>query len=224
MRNADHGHTTNCGNLAVARHMTYCASVVVRRTVTSIVFVWAMSAASAFASPILSISPAASMVNVHEDVFLTIDIADVVDLYSYNFDLTFDPTILSFVEIVEGGFPQGGLSPGDTYFIPGDGVTTSGVVSFTGNTLIALPSGVSGTGTLAIAKFLAITPGITSIVLSDQLFLDSTLDLDNPISFSQINEATVQVNGVASVPDAPSSLTLLVSVLALAACRRSTHA
>ena len=193
------------------------ASVLIRRSVALVFFVWAMSAVSTSASPILSIDPASTTVNAGDTFTLNIDIADVVDLFTYNFDLAFDQNILAFQSIVEGPFPQNAES---TFFIAGQELTP-GTVSFTGNTVLG-PTGVSGSGTLAIATFLAIMAGTTSITFPDQLFIDSNFD---QISFDAINSGSVQVNGVTSaVPEEPSTMILLASALAFAACRCFTRA
>ena len=174
-----------------------------------------MSATAASATPILSIDPATTTVNVGDTFTLNIDIAGVIDLFSYNFDLAFDQSILAFQSIVEGPFPQSAAS---TFFIAGQELTP-GYVSFTGNTVIG-PTGVSGGGTLAIATFLALMAGTTSIILPDQLFIDSNF---NSIAFDAINSGLVEVIGVASpVPDEPSTMILLA--LALAAGRSFTRA
>ena len=229
MRNAVHCHSTNCGNLAVARHMTHWASVVVRRTVTSIVLVWAMCGAPASASPILFINPSASTVNVGATVELRIEIADVTDLFFYNFDLLFDPNILEYVDIVEGAFLKSGDFPDTEFILPGE--ENPGIVSFISNAVRG-DTGVTGGGTLAIATFLAVSPGISAISIPeslnepDQPLLDLTFgDSEfNLITFAQINGASVRVNQAQSVPDVPSPTVLLISVLALAACRKFTDA
>jgi hypothetical protein len=190
----------------------------------SVVFAWAMSAASASASTILSINPSITTVNVGDTVTLNIDIENVFDLFSYNFDLAFDPDILSFQSIVEGEFPKSGDPPDDDTFFFTLGEENPGTISFTTNAIIG-SVGVTGGGTLAVATFLAIMAGETEITFPDQfpnqlLFSDSS---DNPIAVSAIS-ALVQVNaGTSTVPDQTATMILFATALvALAACRSFT--
>jgi Cohesin domain len=195
------------------------ASVLIRRSVVSIVFVWAMSAASASATPILSIDPTSTTVNVGDSVVLEIKIGNVIDLFAFSFDLLFDQTILSFQSITEGAFLTSGGDP--TFFIPGSVFPPdSGTVSGTGNVVIG--AGVSGSGTLAIATFLAQMDGTSSISFQELVFVDSNSAL---IAVDAVNSGSVEVIGVPSaVPDEPSAMILLASALALAACRSFTRA
>ena len=177
-----------------------------------------MSAASASATPILSIDPTSTTVNVGDSVVLEIKIGDVVDLFAFSFDLVFDQTILSFQSITEGAFLTSGGDP--TFFISGTVFPPdSGTVSGTGN--VVLGPGVSGSGTLAIATFLAQMAGTSSITFQDPVFVDSNNAL---IAFDPINSGSVEVIGVFAVPDEPSGMILLASALALAACRCFTRA
>lgn len=201
--------------------MTLQASMLIRRSIASVVFVWAMSTATASANTILSIDPATTTVNVGDTFSVNINIAGVEDLFSYNFDLLFDPDILLFQSITEGAFLTSG---GDaTFFIDGDGLTTPGIVAFTTSAIFGA-TGVSGGGTLAIATFEAKMAGETDITFPDQfpfqlLFSDS---IDMPIAVSAF-EGTVQVNASA-VPEEPSTMILLVAAVALSACRCFTRA
>ena len=204
--------------------MTLQASVLIRRSIACVVFVWAMAAASASANTILSIDPATTTVNVGDTFSVNINIAGVVDLFSYNFDLFFNPDILSFQSIVEGDFPKSGIDPAPetSFFTLGE--ENPGVVSFVTNSIFG-PAGASGSGTLAIATFLAMMAGETTIDFETEFPPEFAIDLtfsdshDNPIVFSAINAGSVQVNGVATVPEEPSAIILLTAALALAACR-----
>ena len=184
-----------------------------------------MSAVSASANTILSTNPATTTVNVGDTFTVDIYIEGVVDLFSYNFDLTFDSSILDFQSIVEGEFPKSGISPGDDTVFFSLEEENPGTVSFITNAIVG-SEGVSGSGTLAIATFFALMAGTTSIDFPDEFPHDFTFSDSegNPIAFSAINSGSVQVNGVATVPEEPSAMILLASALALAACRRFTDA
>jgi hypothetical protein len=213
-------------------HMTLEVSVLVRRSLACVVFAWAMSVASASANPILFIDPSTTAVNVNDTFTVNIAIAGVTDLFSYNFDLGFDPEILSFLSIAEGDFfphqppcDEAFTPPCEIpFFIPGEELIP-GTVSFTGDavTVVDQNVGVNDDGILAVATFRAIMAGTSSIALSNWLFLDSTLDDQNPIGFSAVNTGSVQVNGVATVPDEPSTMVVLIAALALAGYRSFTQ-
>ncbi len=179
---------------------------------------------SASANPILSVNPSTTTVNVGDTFTVDIDIANVVDLFSYNFDLVFDPTYLLFSGIVQGTFFPPPPPGEDSSFFPGLEDLALGRVEFVADSVVGNNPGVSGDGTLAIATFEARMAGTPSITLANLLFLDATFDLENPILFSAINAASVQVDGVATVPEEPSTMILVVAALALAAYRSITQA
>ena len=63
----------------------------------------------AVAVPILSIGPPSMTVQPNQGFSLNIRIADITDLYAFQFDLAFNPTILSAASVTEGPFlPSGG--------------------------------------------------------------------------------------------------------------------
>ena len=186
-----------------------------------------MSALPTFADPILPtlfINPAATTVNVGDTFTVNIDIAGVTDLFSYNFDLSFDPNILSFLNIVEGDFPKSGVAPGEETIFFSLGEENPGTVSFITSAIIG-SAGVTGGGTLATATFTALMAGTTFLTFPDDALHDFTFSNSqgNPIDFSAIDSGSVNVSGVVTVPEEPSTMILLVSALALAACRSVTR-
>jgi len=196
------------------------ASVLIRRSVACIFFVLALSAVSASASPILSVAPLSQTVSVGDTFTVNIDIADVVDLFAFSFDLAFDPNIVTFQSIVEGTLLQsGGLA-----FIGSE--LSPGTISI-GNSLIGPVSGVGGGGTLAIVTFFATMAGTTSFsfpVVPDLVFfLDSNL---GEIAIGEPTPGSVLVNAAptSSVPDKPSIMVLVAAGLSLAAFRCVTRA
>ena len=102
----------------------------------------------------------------------------VTDLYAYQFDLTFDPSILQLVDIQEGPFLASG---GATVFLPGLIDNTLGTATFTIGSLVGPIAGVSGTGDLADLFFTSAGTGTSPLDLSNVEALDSSLS-DIPVS------------------------------------------
>ena len=164
-----------------------------------------LAVTSSIASPTLSISPPVATPAMGSAFDVSVDISGVSDLFAFQFDLSFDPSVVAATGIDEGLFLQSG---GASFFLPGTIDNTLGVISFTANALIGAVSGVSGDGPLAIVHLLAVGSGTSVIDLSGAILLDSTL---GDIAFS-VSSARVDVAGTA--PE-PSSL-LLVAAAGLA--------
>src|SRR5262249_17907356 len=126
----------------------------------------------ASAVPILSMQPSSQTVQPGQSFSLDVDITNVTDLFSFQFDITFDPTVLSATNITEGPFLPGG---GSTFFVPGTIDNTAGTISFTADTLIGAISGVTGSDILATASFQALALGTSPITLSNPILQDSNL-------------------------------------------------
>jgi adhesin HecA-like repeat protein len=154
------------------------------------------------ASPILSIVPATQTVAAGSSVTLDVNISDVTDLFAFQFDLSFAPSVLSANSIAEGPFlPSGGT----TFFLPGTIDNTNGTISATADSLIGAISGVSGSGSLAEFTFTAIAAGTTSIDLSNVTLLDSSFDLID----ASLQSGTVVVTANTGVTPEPNSLALM---------------
>jgi hypothetical protein len=161
----------------------------------------------AFADAILSIQPPSTSVAAGATFPVDVNIANVSDLFAFAFDIGFTPGTLSAVSVTEGPFLGGG---GTTFFLPGAIDNTSGTISFNADTLIGSIPGVSGSGTLAILDFTALSAGTSPINILNVSLLDSTL---SPISSTTVNgNATV---GAQAVPE-PSSMLLLATGLLVA--------
>jgi hypothetical protein len=138
----------------------------------SVVCVIAFSPLLAFAISTVSIQPPVSTVDVGSFFDVFVNISSVSDLYAFQFDIGFDPAILSAIDVTEGPFlPSGGT----TSFFPGFIDNAAGTISFTADTLIGAISGVSGDGTLATLSFHAFALGTSPVDLSNVILLDSTL-------------------------------------------------
>lgn len=125
-------------------------------------------------TPTLSVDPTTQTTAAGTVVTVDVDISNVSDLYGYQFDLTFNPSVLRAVSSSEGTFlPRGG----NTFFISGTNDNLNGVVSATADTLQTAVSGVSGSGELAVFTFDAIGTGISTLQIQNETLLDSSLNI-----------------------------------------------
>lgn len=157
----------------------------------------------------ISIDPTAQTTSTGTVVTVDVDIANVNNLYGFQFDLTFNPSILRAVSSTEGTFlPSGGA----TFFIPGTNDNVGGTVAATADTLLTAINGVSGGGELAVFTFDAIGTGTSTLGIQNETLLDSNLNVITDITTG----GTVTVtSGTTAAPEidlalALSALTLLL--------------
>lgn len=169
-----------------------------------------LSAASlqAYAATVTPVA-APNPVNIGETVVLDIRLADVSDLYSYQFSLSFDASVLQASSVVLGDIFSGSSTFPSFGFID----NVAGTISFVGDTLIGSIPGVSGGGSLGTISFQAIGGGSSAVTLSDVLLLDSGI---NDIA-ANVNAGTIQV---LAVPEPSTYLMLGVGLIGVAALRR----
>jgi adhesin HecA-like repeat protein len=149
------------------RNKVVCGILLVGLTLTF----WARNSS---ATPILSIEPPSLLVERGDSFSLDVRISGVTDtdLFAFQFDLAFDPLILSARSITEGPFlPSGGA----TAFIAGTVDNTAGTITGTADTLIGAIPGVNGSGVLAFVDFEALSLGTSPITFSNEFLLDSDL-------------------------------------------------
>jgi Cohesin domain/PEP-CTERM motif len=164
-----------------------------------------------------SISIDSLVVNQGDVLTLGIRVTDITDLFTFGFDLAFDPTVLQATSIVEGDFLSSAINTqdGGTFF--GPGAISEGLVSFTLGSLFGPTQlGASGSGALAFITFQALTGGSTSLSLLNVFLLDSTgtgVEIPADILSGLVTVAPT------SVPE-PSTLGLLGIGLAVLARKR----
>jgi len=172
--------------------------------------IFLLTVASAFGGT-LSVSPNFKSVANGQSFTLDVSVDGISDLYAWQVDLGFDPTLIRADGVDEGPFLTSLGST--TFFIAGDIDNIGGTVSFNANTIIGADPGVSGTGVLATFHFTALAPGLSSITLFNETLLDS---------FTQ--GIAVDVNGGSVEVTAPSGggvpepSTIVFSTLGLLAC------
>jgi hypothetical protein len=147
-------------------------------------------------------------VSLGDTFTVNVDVTGITDLYGFQFDLGFDPTILMADSSTEGPFlPSGGA----TFFIPGAIDNAGGTVAATADTLETAISGVTGDGTLASFSFEALADGPSALTLSNALMVDSG---DNLIDFD-LSDGSVVVGEASAAPEPSSFLLLAVAALAI---------
>lgn len=165
----------------------------------------AMAAPTFMLSGPLSVSPGATF---------NVDLvaSGVTDLYAFQFDLIFNPSLFKVNSVVEGAFLA---SAGPTFFGGGTIDNTGGEVAFTFSTLTSLVTGASGSGVLASFSVEAIGARNNSgaFSLSNVVALDSTL-----VSIDIVPGSTA-----VSIPS-PGTLALVLTGLAIPICQRRRQA
>ena len=152
---------------------------------------------------IMSVDPSNTNVIAGQTLSLNIRIADASDLYAWEFDLGFDPTVLSATSVTEGGFLVAG---GSTLFILGTIDNLAGTISFTANSLQSATPGVDGDGILATIGFTALAAGTSDLNLFNIILLDSELA---DITIDQVGGGNVIVSADTSSAPEPGMLALL---------------
>jgi hypothetical protein len=163
------------------------------------------------ADTVISIQPSLPVHSVGSLFDVFVDISSVTDLYAFQFDISFDPAILSAASVTEGSFLNGG---GLTFFISGTINNIAGSITSIADTFLSPLPGVSGSGTLADLKFQALAVGTSSIGLSNVTLLNSTL---SEIVFN-LNNGSASVTS--SVPEPTTMLLLGFGLVGLVELRR----
>jgi hypothetical protein len=138
---------------------------------------------------------------------VNVNISGAANVYGFQFDLGYDPTLVQAIGVTEEGFlPSGGT----TFFVPG--TIDNGLGSFysNGDVLIGNIPGVDGMGTLLQFDFKAIAAGTSALTLTNIFLLDPNFNLLNESSM----DGSVTVNRVISTPES-SVLVFLTSAFML---------
>jgi len=147
------------------------------------------SSVPAHAGPSFSLTPSATTVAQNQAFTVSVLANDVTDLFGYQFDVLFDPSLFRVDGVAEGSFLSGANS---TFFSPGTIDNASGSVSFVFDTILGNVAGVSGSGLLATINLVALNTatGTGSVGLDGVIALNSGLDL---IDLGPVTAAAVSV-------------------------------
>lgn len=182
----------------------------------------------AAATPIpVSVIPSLTSVTAGQSFSVDITITSVTDLFAYQFDLLFDPTVLQATNVLDGGFltSGGGASlfggPFAVVFDNSLGILTI-LDLLTGPAPPA--SGVTGTGTVVTIQFDAGgsgMPSLTNLVLSGLILEDSTGAFISGQGFGASVDVTAPTGGGTPVPEPATFLLVgLGAAVAFAKARR----
>lgn len=169
----------------------------------------AAAASAQTAGPVLSLVVTPSPAVVGSPVTVEVALTSVLDLYAYQFSLAFDPTVLQAASVAEGALLPAG---GTTFFAGGTINNTLGTISFTAGSLIGALPGVNGNGVLANIGFNVTQAGMSPLVFSNVLLLDSNL-LDLAV---QVQNGSV----VTAVPEPGSWLMFALGLAGVAGLAR----
>jgi hypothetical protein len=177
--------------------------------------------AMANAQAVLSIDPTVQTASTGSVVIVDVNIANVTNLYGYQFDLTFNPSVLQAVSSSEGPFLATG---GSTFFINGSNDNVGGTVAATADTLLSAVNGVSGSGELAVFTFDAIGSGTSALTIQNETLLDSNFNI---LSDTTTTGSVTVGSGVVAAPEidpnsAITGLTFLAISLALLRNRKGS--
>jgi hypothetical protein len=121
----------------------------------------------------VSVSPVTQTVNKGEEFTVEIKVTNANDLYGFQFDIEYNPDVLKYVRIGEGGFLS--RSGADITF-PLNGTASSGLVDNIANTRMGGINGVNGDGTLEKITFTALNTGTCQIKITNIKFLNSKIE------------------------------------------------
>jgi hypothetical protein len=147
----------------------------------------------------ISTSPSTIVLGSVSPVSVTISVSG---LYSFQFDISYDPAVLQLVSVNEGPFLG---TAGSTFFIPGTIDNNVGTAQFTADTIVGPSPGASGSGALAVLKFHGVRLGTSPLQISNVTLLDAGL---NNIAFT-IQNSPLTV----AIPEPGSWLLTIVPVV-----------
>jgi len=160
----------------------------------------------------ISLQLSATNVALGSPLTVDVNVAGLSDLYAFQFDISFNPAVLSANTVTEGAL----FSSVGVFFSPGFIDNVGGTITFIGDSFSGPGPGISTDGTLATIAFDTIGNGTSAIDLANVVLLDSGLgDITASVSGTSVS--------VGSVPE-PSPALLLLSAAAVLTVRRRFRA
>jgi hypothetical protein len=136
----------------------------------------------------LSFSPSSQIVGIGVNFDVNVSVSNVTELYSYQFDLAYNSSVLQYVNMTLGPFL--GSDGASVYELPLN--LTPGLIKNYGATRMGTLSGVNGSGVVAKVRFRSLIVGISNLTILNDLFYDSALI--NPIVYTKQNGSVTVMN------------------------------
>ena len=127
-----------------------------------------MYSAQSILTTTVSVFPLTVTGSTGQDFSINVTISNVLDLYGWEFKLSWNATLLDVVNVVQGPFLNSG---GDTYFTYKPNATAGYLIADC--TLLGMVRGVSGNGILATITFYVKNNGECPLNLYDVILLNS---------------------------------------------------
>ena len=173
----------------------------------------------------ITMTAGSATVNVNDLFSIPISISGVANLTSFQFDLSFAPTIVRALAVNEGAdFGNAATASGGfTLFGPGVIDNTAGLISLVTDAMAGLLGpGLAPGGVLATIDFQALMPGVSPLTLSNAFLTENDQVLSSANGEFIIQNGQVTVLGQVpprQVPE-PSPVALLTVGLAALGVRR----
>lgn len=179
-----------------------------------------LTPSASHATPILASD--SDTVSVGDVFSVPVSIANASGLTSFQFDLSFDHSLLKALSFTDSGTDfataatsGGGALIGITGFIDNG----SGLLSGVADSMFTFGSGLTPSGSLVDITFEALAVGVSPLTLSNAFLTDGGVPLSSASGDFSLSDGTVTIVARAALPE-PSSLWLLVAAFgAMAALR-----
>ncbi len=122
-------------------------------------------------STVISVQPNKTIVgSTGKNFTVNIDIADANETWAWQYNMTWDPSVLNITGMDEGEFLSQGIY--DTSFNYSIAINYTQGWAFIGNTLLKEPTTYpNGTGTLALMNFTVLAEGSSDLTLQDTILI-----------------------------------------------------
>jgi hypothetical protein len=164
--------------------MTRKLSLITLASFLALILVVLVLGNSKAAGPKLGCQPLDLQVKTGQTFYFTVYVTDVVDLYAWQFDMTYNPTYLEFVRVVHGDHLR---QDGSGYYFVRP-ISATGEVQLAAYTRLAQDVGVDGSGAIAHVFFKAkqaTGTGTTSASFNQTILVDrNALDISKSVNAS----------------------------------------
>lgn len=164
--------------------------------------------------PVMRLDPPSQSVDVGGGPFnVSVMVDNVANLGAYEFELQFDPSVVRFVGVVDGGFlgstQRQVQCPGATLIYPADGELPN-TIHFACATLNPNPAGPNGSGRLAVVTLAPVASGHSDLILIASTSYTGTSDINGLDLHPTSQNGAVTITGdgptATPLPDEPTAV------------------